>query len=134
MIFKYYSNWIIVLSVIWIILHRIESPLIHYFNPYYSLIIICVGYILFSIFLIFFKGYEFNISFILLFMIHYLPLHYMFKNNIREFSLETLVITYFIYTLYLGYISKDIYSVYIIEEHPKDIKEIINSIVYNKLI
>ena len=67
-------------------------------------------------------------------MIHYLPLHYMFNNNIRDFSLETLVITYFIYTLYLGYISKDIYSVYIIDEHPKDIKEIITSIVYNKLI
>ena len=100
MIFKYYSNWIIPLSVIWIILHRVKSPLINYFNPYYSLIVICVGYILFSIYLILYKGYEFNISFILLFIIHYLPLHYMLTNNTREYSLETLIISYSIYTLY----------------------------------
>ena len=129
MIFKYYSNWIIPLSVIWIILHRVKSPLINYFNPYYSLIVICVGYILFSIYLILYKGYEFNFSFILLFIIHYLPLHYMLTNNTREYSLETLIISYSIYTLYLGYIGKDVYSVYAIEEHPKDIKEMLNNIV-----
>ena len=129
MIFKYYSNWIIPLSIIWIVLYKIKSPLINYFNPYYSLIVICVGYILFSTFLILYKGYEFNSSFIILFAIHYLPLHYMLSNNKRGYALETLIITYFIYTLYLGYIGKDVYSVYAIDEHPKDIKELINSIV-----
>lgn len=130
MILKYYSNWIIPLSVIWIVLHRVNSPLIKYFNPYYSLIVICVGYVLFSIYLLFYKGYEFNISFILLlFIIHYLPLHYMLSINERSYALETLIITYFIYTLYLGYKGKDVYSVYALDEHPKDIKEIINSIV-----
>ena len=58
MILKYYSNWIIPLSVIWILLHRIKSPLINYFNPYFSLIVICVGYILFSIYLLFYKDYN----------------------------------------------------------------------------
>lgn len=129
MILKYYSNWIISLSVIWILLHRIKSPLINYFNPYYSLIVICVGYILFSIYLLFYKGYEFNISFILMLAIHYLPLHYMLSLNIRSYSLETLIIIYFIYTLYLGYKGKDVYSVYAIDEHPKDIKEMIDIIV-----
>ena len=86
MILKYYSNWIIPLSVIWILLHRIKSPLINYFNPYYSLIVICVGYILFSIYLLFYKDYEFNSSFILLFFIHYLPLHYMLSINTHSYS------------------------------------------------
>lgn len=129
MILKYYSNWIIPLSLIWVILYNLKSPLINYFNPYYSLIVICVGYILFSIYLLFYKGYEFNISFILLFSIHYLPLHYMLSINSRSYSLETLIITYFIYTLYLGYKGKDVYSVYAIDEHPKDIKEMIDIIV-----
>ena len=129
MILKYFSNWIIPLSVIWILLHRVKSPLINYFNPYYSLIVICVGYLLFSIYLLFYKDYEFDISFILLFIIHYLPLHYMLSINTHSYSLETLIITYFIYTLYLGYKGKDVYSVYAIDKHPKDIKEIINNIV-----
>ena len=129
MIFKYYSNWIIPLSVIWLLLHKVNSPVINYFNPYYSLIVICVGYVLFSIYLIFYKDYEFNLSFILLFSIHYLPLHYMLLNNSRAYSLETLIITFFLYSLYLGYIGKDVYSVYAIDTHPKDIKEIIDSIV-----
>ena len=129
MILKYYSIWIIPLSVLWILLHKVGSPLINYFNPYYSLIVICVGYILFSIYLLFYKGYEFNISFILMLAIHYLPLHYMLSINIRSYSLETLIITYFIYTLYLGYKGKDVYSVYAIDEHPKDIKEMIDIIV-----
>ena len=129
MILKYYSNWIIPLSLIWIILYNLKSPLINYFNPYYSLIVICVGYILFSIYLLFYKNYEFNISFILLFAIHYLPLQYMLSINEYSYSLETLIISYFIYTIYLGYIGKDVYSVYVIDEHPKDIKEIANNIV-----
>ena len=54
----------------------------------------------------------------------------MLSNNKREYALETLIITYFIYTLYLGYIGKDVYSVYAIDEHPKDIKELILS--FNK--
>ena len=41
-----------------------------------------------------------NISFILLFAIHYLPLHYMFNNNYRNYSIETLIMSYFLYTLY----------------------------------
>ena len=129
MILKYYSNWIIPLSVIWIILHMVKSPLIKYFNLYYSLIVICIGYILFSIYLLLYKSYEFNISFILLFIIHYLPLHYMLSVNERSYALETLIISYFIYTLYLGYKGKDVYSVYAIDEHPKDIKEMIDIIV-----
>lgn len=129
MILKYYSTWIISLSVTWILLHRVKSPLINYFNPYYPLIAICVGYVLFSLYLLFYKGYKLNISFILVFIIHYIPLNYMLSNNMRSYTLETLIITFFIYTLYLGYLRKDVYSVYLIDEHPKDIKEMINSIV-----
>jgi hypothetical protein len=129
MILKYYSNWIIPLSVIWIILYKINSPLVKYFNPYYALIVICIGYILFSLYLLFYKDYKFNVSFIVLFMVHYLPLHYMMSNTLRVYAIETLVITFFLYTLYLGYIGKDVYTVYASDKHPKDIKEIINSIV-----
>jgi hypothetical protein len=62
-------------------------------------------------------------------MVHYLPLHCMMSNKLREYATETLVITFFLYTLYLGYIGKDVYTVYALDKHPKDIKEIINSIV-----
>jgi len=129
MILKYYSNWIIPLSVIWIILYKIKSPLVKYFNPYYSLIVICVGYVLFSLYLLFYKNYQFNISFIVLFIIHYLPLHFMGSITLRDYAIETLVMTFFLYTLYLGYIGKDVYTVYALDESPKDIKEIINNIV-----
>jgi hypothetical protein len=129
MILKYYSNWIIPLSVIWIILYKINSPLVKYFNPYYSLIVICVGYVFFSLYLLFYKDYQFNSLFIVLFMIHYFPLHYMMSITLIDYATETLVITFFLYTLYLGYIGKDVYTVYALDNHPKNIKEIINSIV-----
>ena len=129
MIFKYYSNWIIPLSIIWIILYKINSPLVRYFNPYYSLIVICVGYVLFSLYLLFYKNYQFNSSFIILFIIHYLPLHYMVSNPQRKYAIETLVITFSLYSLYLGYIGKDVFTVYAIDNHPKDIKDIIDIIV-----
>ena len=77
---------------------------------------ICVGYILFSIYLLF---YKLNlIVHLYYYSIHYLPLHYMLSINTHSYSLETLIITYYIY-FYLGYKGKDVYSVYAIDEFQK---------------
>ena len=60
--------------VIWILLHRIKS-LINYFNPYCSLIVICVGYILFSIYLLFYKDFNLMEFILLLFVLFTTTLH-----------------------------------------------------------
>ena len=133
MILDYYSNWIIPLSLIWLLL---GSQLRSLFNPYYSLIVICVGYLIFSTYLLLYKKYKFNISFILIFILHYAPLHAMLSipnQDLDAYSLETLVITFTLYTFYLASKDTDIYTVYAIDDPPRDdpprdIQEIIDSI------
>ena len=52
----------------------------------------------------------------------------MLSINIIIFSRNFNYNIFHIY-LYLGYKGKDVYSVYAIDEHPKDIKEMIDIIV-----
>jgi len=140
MILDYYSSWIIPLSLIWLLLGSpllIGSPLRSLFNPYYSLIVICVGYLIFSTYLLLYKKYKFNISFVLVFILHYAPLHAMLsltKQDLKpyaldSYALETLVITFTLYTFYLASKDTDIYTVYAIDDPPRDIQEIIDRLL-----
>ena len=125
MLLKYYSNWIITLFIVWYISYLCKIPIIDYINPYYSLILICGGYTLLIIYLIYYKDYRFETSFLVsLSLIHYIPLTIMYYLQTKtSFNVNngilTLVSTFFLYTLYLNYKQKDIYTVYLIDEHPK---------------
>lgn len=125
MLLKYYSNWIITLFIVWYISYLCKIPIINYINPYYSLILICGGYTLLIIYLISYKDYHFETSFLVcLSLIHYIPLTIMYYLQIKTSfnvnnSILTLVSTFFLYTLYLNYKQTDVYTVYLINEHPK---------------
>lgn len=125
MLFNYYSNWIITLFIVWYISYLYKLPIINYINPYYSLVLICGGYTLLIIYLIYYKEYHFETSFLVcLSLIHYIPLIIMYylqnKKSLNiNTSILTLISTYFLYTLYLNYKQTDVYTVYLIDEHPK---------------
>ncbi len=129
MLLKYYSNWIITLFIVWYISYLCKLPIINYINPYYSLILICGGYTLLIIYLMYYKDYHFEPSFLAcLSAIHYIPLIIMYYLTKKSFnvntSLLTLMLSFFLYTLYLSYKQTDVYTVYLVDEHPKSWKEL----------
>ena len=133
MLLKYYSNWIISLFIVWYISYLCKIPITNYINPYYSLIVICGGYTLLTIYLMYYKDYYFESSFLVcLSAIHYIPLIIMYyltkesfnKSFIMNNSIITLTLSFFLYTLYLSSKQTDVYTVYLVDEHPKSWKEI----------
>ena len=128
MLLKYYSNWIITLFIVWYISYLCKLPITKYINPYYSLIVICGGYTLLIIYLMYYKYYHFEPSFLVcLSAIHYIPLIIMYHLTKNSFnvnnSILTLVLSFFLYTLYLSSKQTDVYTVYLVDEHPKSWKE-----------
>lgn len=125
MLLRYYSNWILSLFIIWYLGYLCKLPIINYFNPYYSLLVICSGYTLLMIYLLYYKHYTFQTSyFVSLSLLHYTPLLIMYylhkkKSFNSNISIITLVTTFLIYTLYLAYLHTDIYTVYLIDSHSK---------------
>lgn len=129
MLLKYYSNWIITLFIVWYISYQYKIPIINYINPYYSLIVICGGYTLLIIYLMYYKDYHFEPSFLVcLSAIHYIPLIIMHHLTKKSFNTDngilTLTLSFFLYTLYLSYKQTDIYTVYLVDKHPKSWVEI----------
>ena len=130
MLLKYYSNWIITLFIVWYISYLCKIPITNYIDPYYSLILICGGYTLLIIYLMYYKDYHFEPSFLAcLSAIHYIPLiimHNLTKKSINvNNSILTLALSFFIYTLYLSSKKTDVYTVYLVDEHIKSWKELI---------
>ena len=123
--FKYYSSWIITLSTLWYLGYLLKLPLINYIDPYYCLQLICYGFVLFIIYLKLYKNYQFDNSLLAgLFFVHFVPLAVVYKLPRGNYTTETLIVSLFLYTIYLGYLGTDVYTVYLEDEHPKSWKEI----------
>lgn len=125
---KYYSSWILILSTIWYICYLLNLPLIKYIDPYYSIVLMCYGFVVFLVYLKLYKKYQFNLSFLIsISALHFIPLIVIYKLPRGKYTTETLVISFFLYTMYLAYINKDIYTVYLVDKHPKnwdDVKDV----------
>ena len=123
--FKYYSSWIITLSTLWYLGYLLKLPLINYIDPYYCLQLICYGFVLFIIYLKLYKKYQFDNSLLAgMFFVHFAPLAVVYKLPRGKYTTETLIVSLFLYTIYLGYLGTDVYKVYLEDEHPKSWKEI----------
>ena len=123
--FKYYSSWIITLSTLWYLGYLLKLPLINYIDPYYCLLLICYGFILFILYLKYIKHYQFDNSLLLgLSFVHFAPLAVVYNLPRGKYTTETLIVSLFLYTLYLGYLGTDVYTVYLEDEHPKDWQEV----------
>lgn len=118
--FKYYSSWIISLSFIWYLGYLCKQPFINYVDLYYCLQLICYGFVMFIVYLLYYKNYNFDKTLLLsLSIAHFLPLVLIYRIPRGKYTTETLVVTLFLYTMYLAYLGKDIYTVYLIDEHPE---------------
>ena len=84
---KYLSHWLIVYFVFWFLGYIFNiNIIIKYINPYYTSILLLIGYILLQSYNIFIKKYKYEYSFIFVKLItHLLPLiisYYLLKDNL----------------------------------------------------
>ena len=120
MYLKYYSNWIILLFIVWSLgyLFKINS-ITTYLNLYYASILTCIGFVLFMLYLICYKKYKFEVSFLaVLALLHFGPLYILTNYSSKQYQMETLLITLLLYGLYLLSINTDPLTIYLIDDHP----------------
>jgi len=127
MISKYYSSLVLQLFSIWVFgyICKIE-PITKYLNLYYATLLMCVGFVMFIIYLICIKHVSFDPLFLLILVfIHIAPLYITYTYSNMTYIKETLIITFIIYGLVLLYIKKNPIDVYLLDKHPSSIDELL---------
>ena len=120
MLFKYYSHWAIILFMIWFVGYILNIDVItKYINPYYTSILMSVGFCIFMTYLIYYKNYTFESSFFLaLVFIHFVPLYFSHTYVKNNYPLHNLMISLILYCIYMIFIHKNPIDVYFHEKHP----------------
>ena len=107
---KYGSYWLVSYFAFWFLGYIFNiNIIIKYINPYYTSILLLIGYIIIQLYYILIKKYKYELSFILVtFITHLLPLilsYYLIKNKHKhKYAVINLII---IVTLY-----NDLYEIY----------------------
>jgi len=126
MISKYYSTWILQLFIVWFIGYICKINFItKYINPYYTSLLISIGFVFWLVYLICLKDYEFQVSFlIILLLLHIGPLYISYTYVKNEYAIENLVITVVLYLLFMGMNNINPMKVYLIDKHPSSWNEV----------
>ena len=124
---KYLSHWLIIYFVFWFLGYIFNiNIIIKYINPYYTSIVLLIGYILLQSYNIFIKKYKYEYSFILTnTTTHLLPLilsYYLLKNK-HKYAITNLIVIVILYMMYMKYIDRDIYYTYFVYKPPLNWKE-----------
>lgn len=128
-IFNYYSHWIICLSLLYIIGYKLNIQFLKdYVNLDLSLLFINIGFLFLIIYLTFIRKYYIDFSlFILLFLIHLIPLILIRRLNIKNnYNIQTFFVTIILYCIYMIYNKTNPIIFYLNSNHPKHISDIIN--------
>jgi hypothetical protein len=128
-VFNYYSHWIISLSLLYIIGYYFNIELLKdYVNLDLSLLFINIGFLFLIIYLTFIRKYYIDFSlFILLFLIHLIPLILIRRLNIKNnYNIQTFLVTIILYCIYMIYNKTNPIIFYLNSNHPKHINDLIN--------
>jgi hypothetical protein len=124
---KYLSHWLIIYFIFWFLGYIFNiNIIVKYINPYYTSIVLLIGYILLQSYNIFIKKYRYEYSFLLIKIItHLLPLIISYKliKDKHKYSFINLVIIVILYIIYMKYINRDIYHTYFIYKPPLNWKD-----------
>ena len=119
MLSKYYSLLLIEIFIVWFIGYQLNIKI---FNPYYTSVILAFGYFVVEFNNIFIKKKKFECSLqIVKLVTHCVPLGTLIYLNLldHKYALKTLLISLFVYLVYLKYIGKSVYEVYFVDDHPE---------------
>ena len=119
---KYGSYWLASFFAFWFLGYIFNiNVIIKYINPYYTSILLLIGFIFHQSYNIFIKKYKYEFSFLLIHTItHSLPLilsYYLIKNK-HKYALINLLIIMILYIIYMNYIDRNIYHTYFIYKPP----------------
>ena len=125
---KYYSSWVQILFVLWVFGYIFKIDVItKYINPYYTSILMCIGFCLFIMYLIYYKNYTFEPSFLItLSLIHFIPLYISRTYVKNNYAIYNVVISLIVYCIYMNYIQKNPIDVYLHDKHPQSWKELLH--------
>jgi len=116
---KYLSFWIILQFIVWVVgfIFKINC-ITDYVNPYYTSIVMCIGYVIYMIYLSH-TEYKFTASFLLLnTLVHFIPLYVSYKYTRNRYSVENLITILLLYGVYMISIQENPYSVYFLNKQP----------------
>tara|TARA_B100000902_G_scaffold250339_1_gene236915 strand:- start:367 stop:807 length:441 start_codon:yes stop_codon:yes gene_type:complete len=124
---KYGSYWLASYFAFWFLGYIFNiNVIIKYINPYYTSILLFIGYILLQCYNIFIKRYKYELSFLAVtFTTHILPLissYYLIKNK-HKYAVINLIVIVVLYMIYMKYINRDIYHTYFEYKPPLNWKE-----------
>ena len=122
---KYLSFWIIVQFIIWSLGYAFKINCItDYVNPYYTSIVMCIGYVIYMTYLVC-KGYKFTVSFFVLnTLAHFIPLYVSYKYVRNRYSVENLIVILLWYGVYMISIQEDPFTVYFLNKQPTSWKDL----------
>ena len=124
---KYLSHWLISYFAFWFLGYIFNiNVIIKYINPYYTSILLLIGFIFHQSYNVFIKKYKYEFSFIFMQIItHSLPIilsYYLIKNK-HKYALINLIIIVTLYLIYMKYINRDIYHTYFVYKPPLNWEE-----------
>ena len=127
MFFKYISFWIILQFILWSVGYLLGITYItNYVNPYYTSIFMCIGYVLYVIYLLC-KRYKFTDSFLAFnTMAHFIPLYVSYKYVRNKYSVENLIVILLLYSIYMLFIKEDPFTIYFLDEQPTSWNDLYN--------
>ena len=133
---KYICNWYQLLFYIWLFFgYFLNIQFIQtYINPYYISILTIIFFVIYEFIIIIIHGenLEFTLQFIKI-ITHILPYIILVKlgKTNTKYAMGNLVILTVFYLLFLQYIGKSLYQVYLVDPYPKSWRDLKN-ICYQK--
>ena len=128
---KYLSHWFVFFFGVWLIGYIFKiNIIVKHINPYYTSILLLIGFIVLILHNIFIKKYKYESTFLFMKSIeHGLPLliSYNLLKNKDKYALINLIIICIIYIIFMNYINKDIYYTYFVYKPPLNWNEYFKS-------
>jgi len=124
---NYFSMWVILLFIVWLLMEKYKVCGWNYINVYYLSLILFYGYIFFLVIDIIFRKKEYDFSFyVVSIIIHSIPLLILCKKESmnNRYALETLLVIFILYMVYLKSKGKNLVDIYLKDEVPRRWKDI----------
>ena len=124
---QYLSPWLFRFFLIWLLAYVFKISIItDNLNPYYCSVILLIGYIISEFYYVFIKQYTYEPSFFLVkCLVHIIPfvLSYRLIKDKHKNSLNTFLLIFGMYIIYLLSIKKNMCDVYFVDKPPTTWKE-----------
>ena len=119
---KYISHWFTIVFIIWLVAYSLKlNKITQNFNPYYISLTTFLGYLVLEGYMIIYKGYSFQPSFLIMkIILHLFPIATLGYLGFRDTknALRSLIIVVILYIVYIKQSYKNITDPYFKDPYP----------------